>query len=389
MSSEADDTGGIFTRTRTRKRTRAVLDSARESDTRVVTFEDIPRDIKNEILGEAKLPDPVDRALVRVVSRSMRDAVDATGRDIEKLNTNTECRRAAELGWLSTLKNRLRRGILDKPSVCKSAAKFGHLEIVKWARENGCPWEEARCTGGEAGAGLSVPGPRINYLEKINRIKYTCAWAARRGHLEVLKWVRENGCPWDEKTCSWAAKGGHLATLKWARENGCPWDEETCANLAEGGHLETLKWAHENDCPWDDRTCANLAGGGHLEMLLWARENDCPWSEWTCACAAWGGHFEILKWARENGCPWDKQTCEHAAGAGRLEILKWARENGCPWDWHTRAWADFYVDVLDWLDAHGCPKYESDEDDEYYTSSSDVYSSDDSSDDELEEEESG
>ena len=209
MSSEADDAGGIFTRTRTRKRTRAVLDSARESDTRVVTFEDIPRDIKNEILGEAKLPDPMDRALVRAVSRSMRDAVDATGRDIEKLNTSTKCRRAAELGWLSTLKNRLRRGILDKPGVCTFAAEFGHLEIVKWARENGCPWEAGRCL-----RGLHDLGDRINY---------TCAWAARHGHLEVIKWARENGCPWDEKTCSWAAKGGQLEVLQWALENGCPW----------------------------------------------------------------------------------------------------------------------------------------------------------------------
>ena len=252
MSSEADDTGGIFTRTRTRKRTRAVLDSARESDTRVVTFEDIPRDIKNEILGEAKLPDPVDRALVRAVSRSMRDAVDATGRDIEKLNTSTECRRAAELGWLSTLKNRLRRGILEKLGVCTSAAEFGHLEIVKWARENGCPWEEAR----EARAGFAVLGPRINY---------TCAWTARRGHLEVLKWVRENGCPWDEYTCSWAAEGGHIATLKWARENGCPWDEETCYYAAVGGHIETLKWARENGAPWDEVTRQIAAEKGYVE----------------------------------------------------------------------------------------------------------------------------
>ena len=175
MSSEADDAGDIFTRTRTRKRTRAVLDSARESDTRVVTFEDIPRDIKNEILGEAKLPDPVDRALVRAVSRSMRDAVDATGRDIEKLNTSTECRDAAKLGWLSTLKNRLRRGILHKPSVCTSAAEFGHLEIVKWARENDCPWDEL-----------------------------TCAHAAGGCRLEILKWARENGRPWDWHTRAWA-----------------------------------------------------------------------------------------------------------------------------------------------------------------------------------------
>ena len=223
MSSEADDTGGIFTRTRTRKRTRAVLDSARESDTRVVTFEDIPRDIKNEILGEAKLPDPVDRALVRVVSRSMRDAVDATGRDIEKLNTNTECSRAAELGWLSTLKNRLRRGILDKPSVCKSAAKFGHLEILKWARENGCPWDEE-----------------------------TCANLARGGHLETLLWAHENDCPWDERTCASAAWGGHFEMLKWARENGCPWDEQTWEDATCHDQVEVMKWLRENGCPCYD-----------------------------------------------------------------------------------------------------------------------------------------
>ena len=47
----------------------------------------------------------------------------------------------------------------------------------------------------------------------------------RGGHLEVLKWARANGCPWDEGTCAYAAEGGHLEVLKWARENGCPWDE--------------------------------------------------------------------------------------------------------------------------------------------------------------------
>ena len=41
--------------------------------------------------------------------------------------------------------------------------------------------------------------------------------------------------------------GGHLEVLKWARENGCQWDEWTCATAAEGGHLEVLKWAREND----------------------------------------------------------------------------------------------------------------------------------------------
>ena len=40
----------------------------------------------------------------------------------------------------------------------------------------------------------------------IIKNKYTCQNAAENGHLEVLKWARENGCPWNELTCSCAAK---------------------------------------------------------------------------------------------------------------------------------------------------------------------------------------
>ena len=39
---------------------------------------------------------------------------------------------------------------------------------------------------------------------------------------EVLQWARA-GLPGDARAAS-----GHLAVLQWARENGCPWDEDTC-----------------------------------------------------------------------------------------------------------------------------------------------------------------
>jgi hypothetical protein len=102
-----------------------------------------------------------------------------------------------------------------------------------------------------------------------------------------------------------------LTRFRWARENGCPWDESTCAAAAKGGHLEMLKWAREQDppCFWDWKTCAAAAEGGQLEVLRWAREQTppCPWSEATCASASELGHFEVLKWAREQTppCPWN------------------------------------------------------------------------------------
>ena len=98
------------------------------------------------------------------------------------------------------------------------ATKNGYLGLLKWVRDVGAGWRE--CTQGTS----------------------LCSHAAGRGHLEVLKSARQNGCGWDCTTCSSAAAGGHLEVLKWARQNGCEWDSHTCSNAALGGHLEVLKW---------------------------------------------------------------------------------------------------------------------------------------------------
>ncbi len=125
-------------------------------------------------------------------------------------------------------------------------------------------------------------------LEYCVRKKYTnvmalflnsgrlCTYAAKYGYLDILKWLRENGCPWSEDTCVAAASMGHLHILQWARENGCPWDEETCSSAAEYGHLDILQWARRNGCPWDEETCSSAADYGHLDILQWAIENGCP-----------------------------------------------------------------------------------------------------------------
>ena len=96
----------------------------------------------------------------------------------------------------------------------------------------------------------------------------TSKYIAMSGNLEVLKWARSNGCPWDVITCSFAAKNGHLEVLKWARSNDCPWDEYTCRNAARNGHLEVLKWARSNGCPWNEDMCRYFATTyGHNKVV--------------------------------------------------------------------------------------------------------------------------
>ena len=53
-------------------------------------------------------------------------------------------------------------------------------------------------------------------------------------------------------------------------------NEWTCTRAAEGGHLETLKWARENGCPWDCNVLRRAEARGHDRVAAWARNNGCP-----------------------------------------------------------------------------------------------------------------
>ena len=65
----------------------------------------------------------------------------------------------------------------------------------------------------------------------------TCSDAAFN-RLECLKYLHENGCPWDGETCSYAVKMDLLR---------CRWDE-----VPSNGRLKCLQYANENGCPWMD-----------------------------------------------------------------------------------------------------------------------------------------
>lgn len=150
---------------------------------------------------------------------------------------------------------------------------------------------------------IEILESQIQAGKTINNGISICEHAAIFGQIRIIKWARANGCPWDEDTCTIAADSGHLKTLQWLRANGCPWDKWTCANAAENGHLEILQWARANGCPWDAWTCAWAAEKGHLSTLQWARANGCRWDRNTCKYAVQKGHLVVLQWLNTQDCP--------------------------------------------------------------------------------------
>ena len=73
--------------------------------------------------------------------------------------------------------------------------------------------------------------------------------------------------------CLHAANAGHLAVLRWAREHGCPWDSITCIYAAMTGRLEVLQWVRDNDATgevWYENIVRQHAFGPKKhEVLTW------------------------------------------------------------------------------------------------------------------------
>ena len=49
----------------------------------------------------------------------------------------------------------------------------------------------------------------------------------------MLKWMRDNRCPWNEGACQIAAGNGDLEMLEWLRNHGCPCDLRACMDAAK------------------------------------------------------------------------------------------------------------------------------------------------------------
>ena len=103
--------------------------------------------------------------------------------------------------------------------------------------------------------------------------KWFCMKVATTNKLELLTWAREEKkCKWarEEKKCKWdhmtinaAARQGNLKMVKYCVANECPIDTGACAHAALHGHLEVLKYLREEaKAPWDWETAFFAAKSG-------------------------------------------------------------------------------------------------------------------------------
>ena len=169
------------------------------------------------------------------------------------------------------------------------------------------------------------------YLEDESNF---CREVAETNKLELLKWIREEKmCEWDEGTIKTAAGQGNLEMVKYCVANKCPLNLWACARAASGGHLEILKYLREEvKAPWDSETaiCAALNGHLHIFEYLVERKFD-KYDAWACECAAEKGHLDCLKYLHETAkAPWSSWAVRDARKNKHPECVQYLLDNNCP-----------------------------------------------------------
>lgn len=129
-----------------------------------------------------------------------------------------------------------------KQNISLLASKKGKLKVLQWAHEHGHPCD-------------------VNVCEK----------AAKHGHLQILKWAIQ-GVDWGAEVCLISCSKGHLEILKWEVEENkrklSPW---FFSNAAWGGHVEILRWLREKGCPEGNLAYHNAMQNGKTEAVKWLR----------------------------------------------------------------------------------------------------------------------
>ncbi len=164
--------------------------------------------------------------------------------------------------------------------------------------------------------------------------KWFCSLVAHTNKLELLKWAREEKkFEWDQDTINVAAYQGNVEMVKYCVANECPIKESACARAAENGHLEVLKYLREEaKAPWDCNTANCAAFNGHLHILEYLVERKCDkYNTYACEDAAKKGHFDCLKYLHETAkAPWDSRAVRYAHENNQTECVQYLLDKRCP-----------------------------------------------------------
>ena len=184
--------------------------------------------------------------------------------------------------------------------------------------------------------------------------------AVLTNNLPALRYLHEQGCPWDQRVVLVSIGTGHLECLKYALSMDCtkPSDDICLQHAASFGQIEVLKYFQSKGANCNARTLEfAVYPNGTLACVEYLIDAGCSMSADAITNAAWFGNLECLHYLHEKGCEWSELATCAAALSGELACLMYALNHGCPIDARATAAAasEGHFACLQYAHLHGSP----------------------------------
>lgn len=223
------------------------------------------------------------------------------------------------------------------------AAKYGHLEVLKYLHHIGVPVPAAlkayplgaAIEGGHRSCfdylmGIHPPFDALSVACSCRKMEFVQLLAPRSDappdvieqsrciDLDILKYLRSFINP----------DGSHKFLMEASDTLSCILDN--------GGTADTFAWVctHLGYKPKSDDTyfLNQALRKGMLEIAAICLGAGAKLDHRSCLSAVYGGNYHCLQFAHENGASWDEQVCFRSAYFGNVDCLRYAHEHGCPWN---------------------------------------------------------
>ena len=238
----------------------------------------------------------------------------------------------------------------------KTAASYGNLMALEMLHNNGCPMNVQTTNEAIKSGSVACLKYAIDNGVQYNADRLTMLNASCNQRYDMFKFLHSQGHAMDSEMWYGPIEDKADDMVKYMINHGCLFDERATAHAAYVGHLPTLKLLRKAGCPWDENVLVNTISGRkpHIQCFRYALKEGAPMSRRILTFASMHNSLPILKMAIEAGCPLPIEDLVYTATrCGSLSCLKYLHKTNEIKVIHLRATITFsHVNCLKYILEH-------------------------------------
>lgn len=163
------------------------------------------------------------------------------------------------------------------PRLTGLMAEFGRFDMLQWAYQENIMFPKYIMQMATGSGNLELVQWLFNLGYKLDSNAFQNAAAS--GNVKLISWMNEqpHTNDWSDFMCfsafTWAAMSESREMMQWLIDHGAPMSPVAFEYAACYGLLDVLKFLKQVNCPWDNRVHQQALMKRKPEIIQWCKEN--------------------------------------------------------------------------------------------------------------------